>query len=80
MCAGRLAPHDKGLKALQLLSVGPVCSRASYDHLVVTGEISIQPGATLTLNFENGFAPTQGETLTSSIMEVSTRSTSALPT
>jgi len=33
-----------------------------YDQLDVTGELSIELGATLELDFGNGFAPTAGET------------------
>jgi hypothetical protein len=69
--AGTVAPNDPQTMTINgnytQLATGNLvfaldgADSVDYDHLVVTGEISIQPGATLTLNFENGFAPTKGE-------------------
>ncbi len=70
--AGTVAPGDPQTMTINgnytqlaggilVLDVDGVASN-DYDQLDVTGELSIEPGATLELDFGKGFAPTIGET------------------
>ena len=55
---GNYTEKSAGVLQLDIAGTNP----ADYDHLDVSGELSLESGSILKLDFIDGFAPTQGET------------------